>query len=262
MATADPEPINPPTSPVFVPPPPSVLAPPPPIVLPEFDLPAEDGVPMETPWHRSAMNLLIDVVHWHRRDRTDYYVGGNMFIYYGEQQANTWEYRGPDFFFVDDVDGKRERRSWIIWKEAGRYPDVIIELTSPSTLAEDHGIKKKIYERTFRTPDYFCYEHEKNRLEGWRLNAKLRYQALEPNDRGWLWCEELGVWLGTWEGRFQNQQAHWPRFYDVQGQLILTEAEYQSRQAEHERQRAAQSTAELERLKSWLAQQGLTPPNP
>jgi Uma2 family endonuclease len=152
MATVDPEPLDLPPLPAIVHPPRIPIAPPP-IVIPRLDLPAEDGIPMETPWHRSAMNLLIDVVHWRLHGRTDYYVGGNMFIYYGTDQARTWSYRGPDFFFVDDVEGTRDRRSWIVFEEEGRYPDVIIELTSPSTVDEDHGPKKTIYERTFRTPD-------------------------------------------------------------------------------------------------------------
>src|SRR5688572_6664925 len=45
-------------------------------------LPAEDGTPMESPWHRAGTNLLIESITYHWRDRDDYYVGGNMFIYY------------------------------------------------------------------------------------------------------------------------------------------------------------------------------------
>jgi Uma2 family endonuclease len=250
---------------VELPPPPAVEHPPkipvcpPPVTIPRFDLPDNDEVPMETPWHRSAMNLLIDVVHWHRRGRTDYFVGGNMFIYYGARQARTWEYRGPDFLFVDQVDGTRERRYWMVFEEDGRYPDVILALLSPSTAEEDRTTKKDIYEQTFRTPEYYCYEPDARQFQGWRHDGQ-HYQPIAPNERGWLWCEQLGLWLGTWEGVFQNQRATWPRFYDPQGVLIPTaaeaaEAEWQ--RAEAERQRAE---AELARLKAWLAEQGISPP--
>ncbi len=231
---------------------------PPPITVPVFDLLAEDGEPMDTPWHRSAMNLLIDVVRWHRRGRTDYYVGGNMFIYYGRRQMQTWEYRGPDFFVVDDVDGSRERRTWIVVDEEGRYPNVIVELTSPSTAREDHTTKKDIYERTFRTPDYFCYDPATRRLEGWRLNGS-RYQALTPDERGWLWSAELQLWLGTWEGKYLGQPGVWLRFYDPDGQLVPTEAEAAQERAEAERRRADAAEAELARLKAMLADKGMTP---
>ena len=40
------------------------------------------------------------------------------------------DFRGPDFFVVLDVDGEVDRKSWIVWEENGRYPDVIVELMS------------------------------------------------------------------------------------------------------------------------------------
>jgi hypothetical protein len=52
------------------------------LVIPKVELITDDGEPMESAWHRSQMNLLIEVIRYHWRDRTDYYVGGNMFIYY------------------------------------------------------------------------------------------------------------------------------------------------------------------------------------
>ncbi len=44
----------------------------------------------------------------------------------------------------------------LIWEEEGRYPDVIVELTSPSTARTDKVRKKAIYEGTFRTPVSFA----------------------------------------------------------------------------------------------------------
>jgi Uma2 family endonuclease len=76
---------------------------------------------------------------------------------------------------------------------------VIIELASISTINEDLGPKKRLYEQTFRTPEYFCYNRFHNRLHGWRLIGG-RYQELQPNEKGWLWSEELQLWVGTWEG--------------------------------------------------------------
>ena len=273
MATADPEPIAPPPAPVFEHPPQIPIVPPP-ITLPKFELPEEDGIPMETPWHRYAMYLLIDVVACLMRGRTDYYVGGNMFIYYGAQQAKTWSYRGPDFFYVADVDGSYERRTWITWEEEGRFPDVIIELTSPSTRAEDHGNKKKIYERTFRSSDYYCYDPDGRLLEGWHLSDR-RYRDLKPNERGWLWCDTLGLWLGTWEGVYLERRQVWLRWYDKDGQLLPTwtelerqhaeaerrRADEEQRRADEEQRRADTAEAKLARVQTWLSQQGIVPPN-
>ena len=49
----------------------------------EEDLPEDDNVPMESSWHRDAMNFLIELIRSHMEGRTDFYAGGNMFIQIG-----------------------------------------------------------------------------------------------------------------------------------------------------------------------------------
>ncbi|HEV3005724.1 MAG TPA: Uma2 family endonuclease [Pirellulales bacterium] len=245
------------------------------ITLPNVELIDSDGEPLETLWHFAAISLLLDVVEFHLRDRTDFYAAGNMFLYYSEEQARNRDYRGPDFFFVDHVDGRRRRRWWAIWEENGRYPDVIMELLSPSTAKTDRTVKKELYEQTFRTHEYFLYDPETDKLEGWRLGRKGRYQAIRPNKRGWLSCEKLALWLGHWTGKHKLVEGVFPRFYDEQERLVLTEAEAARQQAttekqlaesekqradsekeraELEKQRADQAEAELARLKARLAE--------
>jgi Uma2 family endonuclease len=241
-------------------------------ILPKVELLETDGVPMESAWHRLAMTLLLEVVSFHFRHRDDYFAGGNMFIYYSEEQARTRSYRGPDFFYVNGVPRTPLRRYWVVWQEGGRYPDVIIELLSPSTREEDLTTKRDLYERTFRTHEYFCYDPPTQALMGWRLRNR-RYEAIPPNERGWLWCEELQLWLGTWEGAFQGNHATWLRFYDPNGELVMIEGEAERRRAEAqhqraeaerqraeaERQRAEALEAELARLRAQLAERGGPP---
>src|SRR5258707_11341283 len=50
-------------------------------------LPKEDGVPLETPWHLYAMTLLIEVLSYFWRARDDFFVGGDMFVYYSVQHV-------------------------------------------------------------------------------------------------------------------------------------------------------------------------------
>jgi Uma2 family endonuclease len=202
---------------------------------------------LETSWHRAAIALLIEVLTWLFRDRRDYFVGGNMFIYYSEEQARTRRYRGPDFFYVDGVDFNPDRPYWCVWREEGRYPDVIVELLSPSTAVEDRTTKKALYERTFHTHEYVCYDPSTGALEGWRLGARRRYRAIKPDKRGWLWLEGLQLWLGPWRGRYLDRDAVWLRFYDTEGRLVPT-------RAEAEAQRADAAEAELARLKARLAE--------
>jgi Uma2 family endonuclease len=222
--------------------------------LRSVELDEEDDENMESDWHRLAMVLLIECAHFFFRLRNDYYVGGNMFVHYCKEQAEKKLFRGPDFFFVWGVPFEPLRRFWVPWQEGGRLPNVIIELLSPKTKKVDLTTKKELYDDVFKTSDYFCYDPATNELLGWhRRNG--RYEPLQANDRGWLWCQELGLWLGTWKGVYQGHQAIWPRFYDAEARLVPTPLEAERQHAEAERQRAEAAEAELARLKSRLPKQ-------
>ena len=189
--------------------------------LPPTDLIFDDGEPLETNRHRIAMNALIRSLPSALADRDDYFVGGNMFVYYSSAQVRNKDFRGPDFFVVLGIDGRTDRQGWVVWEENGRYPDVIVELMSPSTAEADTGVKKDIYEQIFRTPDYYVFDpFDSDSLQGWHLDANQSYQPLTPNEQGWLWCQRLGLWLGTWSGTIERVGAVWLRFYDTAGNLI------------------------------------------
>ena len=209
----------------------------------------EDGIPMETDWHRAAMNLLIEIIAYFWRHRKDFYVGGNMFVYFDPDQIKKRNFRGPDFFVVNGVaDSSRWRDAWVLWEEDGLAPSIVIELTSSSTEADDKGPKKEIYEQILRVPEYFCYNPQTTELVGWRLQAG-DYVKLQPDEQGRLWSEELELSLGPWQGEYLSRPNRWLRFFDDEGNLILTEAE-----AAAEAHRAAE--AEIERLKAKLKELG------
>lgn len=236
------------------------------------ELPETDGVPLENPWHLAEINLLLESLSCRWRDRHDYYVGGNMFIYYSLRESRAEDVAGPDFFYVSGVDRDRPREAWIIWMEDGRYPDLIVELLSRTTAKTDRTVKKTLYEKTFRTSEYFIYDPETNRVEGWFLTA-AGYQDIKPNPRGWLWSNQLQLWLGPWTGVYREVHATWLRFYDPSGKPVAIKAEAQeeradqaelradreAQRAEAEKQRAEAAEAELARLKALMAQTGKPP---
>ncbi len=238
---------------------------------PPTDLIFDDGEPLESNRHRIAMNVLIRSAQRSLQSRPDSFVGGNMFVYYSREQAMNRDFRGPDFFAVLGVESERERQGWVVWEESGRYPDVIIELLSPSTAAVDRGAKKDLYENTFRTPDYFVFDpFDPTSLAGWRLDLTHGYQPLTTNEQGWLWCEILQLWVGIWEGVIDCEPVtgtcSWLRFYTSQGDLVLLpeeaaqqQAEQEKQRAEQEKQRAEQEKQRAERLATKLRELGVDP---
>jgi Uma2 family endonuclease len=236
-----------------------------------FELVYSDGEPLETEWHTWQFPLLRELIRQAMAEhgRSDFFVGGDMFVYYSFEQARDVAkgrpyFRGPDVFWVGGVEAGRLRKAWVSWEEGGRLPDVIVELLSPSTAVIDRTVKKDLYARVFRTPEYFLYEPETRTLEGFRL-AGQAYRPLAPDDRGRLWSEQLGVSLGPWRGVYSGQsgqpghEADWLRLFRSDGSLVPTEAEAERQRADAERQRADAerqradtAEAELARLRALL----------
>ena len=82
--------------------------------MPPTDLIFDDGKLLETKRHRIAMNLLIDSLYQHWSDRKDFFVGGNMFIYYSSIQAKNRDFKGPDFFVVLNVKDDTDRQGCLV----------------------------------------------------------------------------------------------------------------------------------------------------
>lgn len=219
------------------------------IIIPPCDL-WSDEPPLESDLHRDQIELLLACLKWWWRERTDFYATGNLTIYFSEEHITTRDFRGPDFFVVLGVEN-RPRRSWMLWAEQGKYPNLIIELLSNSTAKVDKGFKKTLYQDTFRTPEYFWFHPETLEFQGFHL-MEGQYQPLEANAQGWLWSQQLELFLGVHESQL--------RFFSPDNQLVSTpeeRAKIAQQQAEIARQQAeiAQQQAEAERKQRELAQQ-------
>ncbi len=231
----------------------------------DFELVVEDGVPMDKPSHRRRMNLFLHLIDVRMQElgRTDFFAGGDMFVYYSVEQARAvaeeerqlalfeegkrpdkpkkTAFRGPDVFLVQGVESEneRERDTWVAWEEDDRLPDLIVELLSPSTAAYDRGGKKRLYEQTFKTSEYFLYPPEGLALEGWRL-LDNSYQPIARSVKGRLWSRELEVELGVWHGEHDGKTDDWLRLFHPDGRLVPTEAERERQRAEEAEQRVAE----------------------
>ncbi|HEY6724872.1 MAG TPA: Uma2 family endonuclease [Polyangiaceae bacterium] len=180
----------------------------------------DDGEPMESARHRQQMTVLIESLEHAWRERSDFYVGGNMFLYFSEVQARNNDFRGPDVFVVTDTT-RRERRAWVVWEEDGRAPDVIIELLSPKTEAVDRGEKMRIYARSLKVGEYFLYDPFSHVFEGYDLDLRRQvYVPKAPLASGQLCCEQLGLLLGKARGTLYAVTTEWLRWFDAEGRLL------------------------------------------
>jgi Uma2 family endonuclease len=191
----------------------------------EDDLPYSDGEPLETERHVKQLNLLTSSLEigWSHRD--DFYVGGNMFIYFSEEQTKKNDFRGPDVFVVLDT-VRREHKSWVVWQEGGRTPDVVIELLSPATEHVDRGEKMHIYAKQLHVQHYYLFDPETGELEGYNLAPTGEYTKMDPLPGGDMPCPRLGLKLGVRRSRHRGVEADWLRWMDEDGRLLPTEEEH------------------------------------
>jgi len=209
----------------------------------EDELPCDDGMPMETQRHVLQLQLLMDPLRLFWADRQDAYVGGNMFVYFSLEQVRHRDFRGPDFFAVLGVP-KRERKSWVVWQE-GKGPDVVIELLSDSTAAQDKGEKKAIYQDRLRVPEYFWFDPFGGEWAGFSLRCG-EYHAIADDTQGRLISRQLGLALVRWQGVYQDVKAQWIRWAMLDGTLLPTPQEV-AVEAQHQATEAQRQAAEAQR---------------
>ncbi|MFM6107191.1 MAG: Uma2 family endonuclease, partial [Sphaerospermopsis kisseleviana] len=163
-------------------------------------------------------------------------------------------------FFVVLGTERKTRKSWVVWEEDGKYPNFILEILSPSTANTDREFKKQLYQDTFRTPDYFWFDPYTLEFVGFYL-TNGQYQPLEPNEKGYLWSQQLGLYLGVYEGLL--------RYFTPEGELIPTpeesaekeaqKAAKSDKRADQEAKRAVQADARAERLAAKLRELNIDP---
>jgi Uma2 family endonuclease len=224
--------------------------PPTPIYYPE-----SDGKPMaETDTHRDDLIYAVESLKQFFRAREDVYVSGNLLVYY--QQGEPTKSFAPDCFVVFGVP-KRRRRTYKIWEEHGRAPDVVIEFTSNSTKADDAGSKKGLY-AFLGVQEYYLFDPTGDYLPvsliGYRLE-RGEYVARQPNADGSLESPLLGLRLVPEDQLLRFVNLATGEALPLYGEAVeiaqrqRTRAEAEAQRADAAEQRVAELLAELARLR-------------
>ncbi|MBW4619035.1 MAG: Uma2 family endonuclease [Cyanosarcina radialis HA8281-LM2] len=203
-----------------------------------------------------------------------YAIGQDCGIYWRLTEPPEQGAEAPDWFYVPNVppliDGQI-RRSYVMWKEIVA-PLIAIEFvsgngseerdrTSPFSSESSKAGKFWVYEQAIRIPYYAIYEVQRAAVEVYELIAN-RYQRCSPNERGHYPILPMGVELGIWQGRVGNQTLPWLRWWDNDGNLLLSaeeRAEREQQRAEREQQRAEREQQRAERLAEKLRELGIDP---
>jgi Uma2 family endonuclease len=233
-----------------------------------YDLPSENpeepGLPDQ--FHVFQPQLLTDTFCPPKYNWQEIFTGTDINLYY-DLRHTSW-YKRPDWFAVLGVPYLYENRdlrlSYVVWQEAVN-PYIVIELLSPGTEKEDLGQslrdsekppgKWQVYEQILRVPYYAIFDRYQSKFRMFKLNGGIFTEIELVDDRFWIPGLELG--LGVWIGNYKGVTMPWLRWYDQNGNWILTSIENERQNTELERQKAEleRQKAELERQKAELERQ-------
>ncbi|MEA5551877.1 Uma2 family endonuclease [Anabaena cylindrica UHCC 0172] len=193
----------------------------------------------------------------------NYCIGQDSGIYWRLTDPLEKGAEAPDWFYVPNVPPHlkgKPRRSYVLWQEI-MPPLIVLEFVSGDGSEERDKTPWKgkfwVYEQVIRPAFYGIYEVEKSSIELYHL-IEDHYELLPANERGHFPIHSLGVELGIWQGKYQNLELPWLRWWDDQGNLLFTghenvELEKQKREQtelllSQERQRTEALTQKLREL--------------
>ncbi|BAB77902.1 Uma2 family endonuclease [Anabaena sp. FACHB-709] len=178
-----------------------------------------------------------------------YCIGQDSGIYWRITEPPEKGAEAPDWFYVPNVPptlNGQFRRSYVLWQEYVA-PLIVLEFVSGDGKEERDKTpitgKFWVYEQAIRVPYYGIYEVKKANIEIYQL-VHGQYELLPINERGHYPIETMGVELGIWQGLYQNLELPWLRWWDNQGNLLLTGWE-QSHFAQARAERLAAKLREL-----------------
>ena len=165
---------------------------------------------------------------------SQYFIGQDLGIYWRITEPPEKGAEAPDWFYVPSVpptlNGKT-RRSYVLWQEF-IAPSIVLEFVSGNGAEERDKTHWKgkfwIYEQVIRTPFYGIYEVNKASIEVYELIGG-QYQLLAANERGHYPITSMGVELGLWQSEYLAMDLPWLRWWDLQGNLLLTGEERANR---------------------------------
>jgi Uma2 family endonuclease len=247
------------------------------------ELPDSDETPVDNELQNETPNLLLEILRWIWRDRSDWFWGIDMAVYYEPDLAQPEHSKSivPDGFLALEVEQRRPdeggRSSYSLWQE--KVPILVLEVVS-KTYNGEYDDKLTKYQ-SLGILYYVIY----NPLAG-KGKRKKRHQFMDVYkltngkyelmplaglaDGGRMaWLDEIGLGIGYERGMRGDWQRDWLYWYDRSGVKYPTDSEraeqehliaQQERFAKEQAEAiAAQERQEKERLAAYLRSLGINP---
>jgi Uma2 family endonuclease len=208
-----------------------------------LQLPCDDGAMVHNFQELPQSILLTDTILpvAQRLYGDQFAIGQDCAIYYRQTDPPLDGAKAPDWFLVPNVppllDGQ-PRRSYVMWREMVA-PLVLLEYVSGDGSEERDTTPETgkfwVYEHAIRPAYYGIFEGLANRIEMHRY-VEDRFVRMEANQHGRYPIAQLGLELGIWQGAFMGGNLAWMRWWDADGNLLLTGHERAEQLAERLRQ--------------------------
>jgi Uma2 family endonuclease len=205
------------------------------------ELVTAENTPVDGELQESIPSLLKHLLGTLFSDRTDWFFGINMGIFYDPDLPPVI----PNAFLsigVETIRADQEtlRSSYLLWEENGIIPQIVIEVVSQKYQGE-YGAKKDLYE-DLGVLYYLVYNPNrrlKSHLEMYRL-VNGKYELVRDDS---LWMPEIGLGVGTADYCYNGVTRKWlfwqdeqsNRYQTPQEQFTQTQIQLQAEQARSQR---------------------------
>jgi Uma2 family endonuclease len=230
---------------------------------PEPDIDAivtEDDTPVDNIFSEKQQRLLTESLYTSWQPAHSFIALANVGLFYAIKKPPLV----PDVLISLDVKIPKDiwakrNRSYFLW-EYGKPPEMVIEIVSNQ---KGHEAESKLDKYAQLGIAYYAIFDPDQQLQ----NNILRVHKL--SDIGYVetverWLPKLGLGLGLWEGKYEDMTDTWLRWYDKQGDLILTGAEQTSnakQRADEAQQRADEAEQRATKMATYLRNLGVDPDN-